>query len=114
VKKMAELTITTMHFALTGLEQAGQYCAHSIQFAICLFTQCLAFDIADITEDYNDSIVFLNCELSAPLMLPVEAIYGGNGVHTLCFTQLNHSEIDWSLGSVQCGGLCQVEVSFTV
>ena len=28
---------------------------------------------ADILEDYTDSIVFLNVEMSAPLMLPVEA-----------------------------------------
>jgi hypothetical protein len=28
---------------------------------------------ADILEDHTDSIVFLNFELSAPLILPVEA-----------------------------------------
>ena len=37
-----------------------------------------------ITEDYTDSIVFLNVELSAPLMLPVEGKNDGNGsVHTV-------------------------------
>ena len=29
-------------------------------------------------------------------------------VHTLCFTQLNYSTIDCSLGSVQCGRVCRV------
>jgi hypothetical protein len=33
----------------------------------------LNLDIADISEDYTNSIVFLNFELSAALMLPVEA-----------------------------------------
>jgi hypothetical protein len=33
----------------------------------------LKLDIADIAVDYIDSIGFLNFELSAPLMLPVEA-----------------------------------------
>ena len=35
--------------------------------------QILKQGFADILEDYTDSIVFLNFELSAPLMLPVEA-----------------------------------------
>ena len=38
---------------------------------ICV--QILKLDIADIIEDYTDSIDFLSFELSAPLMLPVEA-----------------------------------------
>ena len=35
--------------------------------------QILKLDIADISEDYTNSIVFLNFELSAALLLPVEA-----------------------------------------
>ena len=35
--------------------------------------QILKLDIADILEDYTNSIVFLMFELSAALLLPVEA-----------------------------------------
>jgi hypothetical protein len=38
-----------------------------------IYSQILKLDIADIAVDYIDSIGFLNFELSAPLMLPVEA-----------------------------------------
>ena len=36
-------------------------------------THILKQDIADIKEDYTNSIDFLNFELCVPLMLPVEA-----------------------------------------
>ena len=38
-----------------------------------IYSQILKLDIADIIEGYTDSIDFLSFELSAPLMLPVEA-----------------------------------------
>ena len=36
-------------------------------------TQIWMLDIADIKEDYTDSIVFVNFKLSSTLMLPVNA-----------------------------------------
>jgi hypothetical protein len=35
--------------------------------------QILKLDIEDISEDYTNSILFVNFELSAALLLPVEA-----------------------------------------
>ena len=66
--------------------------------------QILKQDIADITEDYTDSIVFLNfvCTFNASSRIMEQA------GHMLCFIQLHYSTIDCSLGSVQSCGLCQV------
>ena len=38
-----------------------------------IHAQSFLYDIADILEDYTDILDFLNFELSAPLMIPVEA-----------------------------------------
>ena len=64
-----------------------RYCPH-LAFKVCytisapvngvmsdwfICAQIWKLDIADVTEDYTNSIVSVNFELSSPLMLAVEA-----------------------------------------
>jgi hypothetical protein len=85
-----------MHFAWPSFDQAEQYCTQEYTILPAVSTPFWAFKVAytihtgvnggmsdwficaqilksGIAEDYTDSEVFLNFELSAPLMFPVEA-----------------------------------------
>ena len=77
----------------------------------CLVHPCTDFEVRYFRHhrrfhrQYSFSKLLIVCTLNA-VSRSIETMT--RAVHTLCFTQLNYSNIDWSLSSVQCGGLCQV------